>query len=156
MNRVHIFFLLLATATVFAACSTIKPLEYRGYSDFVIGNLSGSPSVQTNIQLYNPNKTGATLKATEIHVFVNEKELGDVFLTQKVKMKGGETFTLPITFSTTYPRLAAVAVSDLGGFLKGEQVPYSVEGYFTVQKFVFKKKYAFTFDDKLEKTNLKF
>lgn len=154
-----IFRLILFTlfiTLVITSCTSIKPLEYRGHSDFTIANLTGNPTIKTDIQLYNPNKSGIKLKSTDITVFVNAKELGNVLLTEPVKIKGQSTFTLPFIFTTSYPKLAAVAISDLGGFLKGDDVPYSVDGYFIVQKFLYKKKIPFTFDDKVQKANLKF
>lgn len=87
---------------VITSCTSIKPLEYRGHSDFTISNLSGTPTIKTDIQLYNPNKSGIKLKSTEITVFVNAKELGNVILTEPVKIKGQSTFTLPFIFTTSY------------------------------------------------------
>lgn len=150
------FFGLIFILTLFSACGSIQPLAYRGHDDFVISNISGNPKVTTDIRLYNPNKAGATLKVTELTVFVNNKDIGKVLLTEPVKMKAQQEFILPFEFSTTYPKLAAVAISDLGGFLLGDEIPYKVEGYFVIQKCIFKKKYPFVFEDALRKNDLKY
>lgn len=154
MKRLRITIICISVFAV--SCAGIKPLEYRGHSDFSIDNISGNPTVKTDLRLYNPNRIGVKLKTTELIVFVNKKELGDAMLTSPVKIKGRSDFSLPFAFTTSYPKLAAVAVSDLGGFLKGDAVPYHIEGQFSIQKFFITRKISFTYRDTLQKTDLKY
>jgi LEA14-like dessication related protein len=132
------------------SCTTTKPLEYGGYENLRISNVSTDPTVNVDVKLYNPNPVGLNIKAVSMMLEVDDKNIGNIDLDQSVKIKSKQEFTLPFTFSSTLPQVATLSTPALKNFFTGGEVPLKLSGTFTLQKFfLFKRTYDFEYKDNL-------
>ena len=138
------------------ACSTTQSLQYKGYDNFTVSGIPASPKIDVNLQLFNPNKLGVTLRNCDLTLQVNAKQLGQLSIPDKVKIKRESDFSLPVEFSTTLPQMGSILSGGLKSFLGHEDIPMDVQGAFTLQKFIFfRKTFQFTYSDTLNIKSLK-
>ena len=76
----------LISVMIFSSCSSFIPLEYKGYNDLTVTTISDTPTVNINLNLYNPNPIGAKLKNIDMTVSIEENEIGTACLDKPVKI----------------------------------------------------------------------
>ncbi|MBS1778264.1 MAG: LEA type 2 family protein [Bacteroidetes bacterium] len=89
-----------------ASCASPKDLEYQDVKNFSVSKISLNPEIGMDVQFYNPNKYGMTLKDANIDLYINDKLVGHAYTEDKYKVPAADTFLLPV-------KLAA----DLSGVL---------------------------------------
>ena len=80
-----------------ASCSQPQQLVYQDVKNFRIGKLSlDQPEVGMDIQFYNPNNFGLTLKDATIDVYINNQFIGKAALSNTFEVPATNTFLMPV------------------------------------------------------------
>jgi LEA14-like dessication related protein len=93
------------------ACSSPKELIYQDVKNFKVMEISMQPKVGLDVQFYNPNKSGLTLKDGDIDVFINDKFIGKATLDDKFEIDGLDTFLLPVILKADLNNIIPNALS---------------------------------------------
>lgn len=105
MNKIAVFF--CALVIILASCAQPKDLVYQGVENFKIRSVGFSKTeLGADIKFYNPNSYPMTLKDANADVFVNNKFIGKVALSETFNIPRRDTFLLPVSLN-----------ADLGGVL---------------------------------------
>jgi LEA14-like dessication related protein len=82
------------------ACSQPKQLQYQDVKNFRIENLNFTkPEIGMDIQFYNPNSFGLSLKDASIDVYINDKLIGNASMSTSFSVPALDTFLMPVTLS---------------------------------------------------------
>lgn len=82
------------------SCTQPKQLVYQDVKNFRVGNLSLSqPEVGMDLQFYNPNSYGLTLKDANIDVYINNQLIGKAALSNTFEVPGLDTFLMPVVLT---------------------------------------------------------
>lgn len=146
--------ILCLTCLFITACAPLKPLEFRSLSDFRVSNLTSSPELSINLNLYNPNSVGGKVKDFHLDIFLGEIPLAAIQL-QNVHMPSRSDFTLPLTTNASYQELIKFLPSGIASFNSGKEIPVKLNGSVTVKKFIFKKTLPFEFQDSINTKDIK-
>lgn len=89
--------IMVLSVVLFAACASPKDLVYQDVKNFRVGKISMRPEVGMDVQFYNPNKYGMTLKDANVDLYINNKLAGHAMLDKKFHVPASSTFLLPVT-----------------------------------------------------------
>lgn len=104
--------------------------------------ISLQPKIGMDVEFYNPNKSGMTLKDADIDLYINDKFVGKAFLEDKYDVPGLDTFLLPVSLKADLKNVLPNALSlaldkevkvGLKGFVKAGRgvfisIPINYEG----------------------------
>jgi len=82
------------------SCATqneVRNLEYQEVKNFRLTKLDLKPEVGMDVQFYNPNTFGLTLKDANIELYINNAHIGKAFISQSFNVPGKDTFLMPVT-----------------------------------------------------------
>jgi LEA14-like dessication related protein len=128
------FVILLSAFLLFAiSCGNPKNLVYQDVRNFTVQKLSLTPEIGMDIQFYNPNNFGLTMKDADINVYMNDKFIGNAKLTRSYKVPGLDTFLLPVTFSADLQGVISNAIV----LLSNKEVDIKLQGNVKAGKGVF-------------------
>ncbi|MBC8173351.1 MAG: LEA type 2 family protein [Chitinophagales bacterium] len=143
------------TMTFLVSCSSIIPLEYRGFQQIKVSESQAEPVINIDMHLHNPNPVGVKIKEMQMHIKVQNQEVGMAGIEDALRIKRRSDFTLPITVQTTYAQLGDVLKNAAGTFLSGKEIPVEVNGTITIKKFIFfKRTYDFIFTENVNASEL--
>lgn len=141
----------IAFCLLCASCASTQELQYKGFDDFTVTNILKEPKVQMDLNLYNPNPIGGTIRNMEINIAVDQKTLGSVSLDDKVRIKKQAAFTMPISFTTSVSEMGGILSAGLKSFVGQDEMPLGISGEITIQKFlVFRKTFSFEYKDGID------
>lgn len=92
-------------------CASPKELVYRDVKNFRVMEISLQPKVGMDVEFYNPNKTGMTLKDADIDLYVNDLFVGKATLNDKYEVPGLDTFLLPVVMKADLKNVLPNALS---------------------------------------------
>lgn len=99
------------SALFLASCASPQDLVYQDVKNFRVGKISLNPEVGMDVQFYNPNKYGMTLKDAAIDLYINDKLVGHAVLDKKFNVPASSTFLLPVTLIADLKSVLPNAVS---------------------------------------------
>lgn len=140
-NKYHIAVCL--SLAVFTSCITVKPVEVKNVDNLQLTGITSQPAVQFDVNIHNPNNFGLTLKEFQSTAFLGDKRLTDIFISKKLRIGANSDVSIPLQ---TQPSLNDIAGMLLSG---NSSKDVKVDGYITVRKFIFKKKFPFSVRTKL-------
>ena len=91
--------LILLTLLLFG-CANPKDLIYRDVKNFNVNKISLTPEIGLDVEFYNPNTYGMTLKDASIDLYINDKLVGHATMEEKFKVPASATFLLPVKLNT--------------------------------------------------------
>lgn len=111
-------------ALVLMSCANPRDLVYQDVKNFSIKELSMKPRVGLDVQFYNPNKFGMTMKDADVFLYLNGKLVGNAKLDQAYDVPANDTFLLPVTLVADLEQvlpnaLAILANNSIDVELKG-------------------------------------
>jgi LEA14-like dessication related protein len=136
-------FLSVSILVLFSSCISLKPVTVTGVDNVQAEDILLYPKISFNVNLHNPNNFGLTLKEFKTSAYFNDKVLTDVFTASKIRIARNSNVAIPLQ---TQPSIKELMTTYLTGKLKGN---IKVEGYITVSKFLFRKKFPFSITTKL-------
>lgn len=94
ITKIILFVFILLSINIFAEPSAP---EYIRTKDWKIEKLeTGNLVLTAKAVFYNPNKSKAKLRDVNLDVYVNDKYIGKVLQTYKIKIKGKSSFDIPL------------------------------------------------------------
>lgn len=96
-----------------AACSNPQELVYQDVKNFRLMEVSMKPKVGMDVQFYNPNKYGMTMKDANVNLFVNGEHVGNAVLDRSYDVPGRDTFLLPVTLKADLEKILPNALAIL-------------------------------------------
>lgn len=99
MKRIELLLMIVISAALLTSCASPKDLVYQDVKNFRVNKISMHPEIGMDVQFYNPNKHGMTLKNADVNLYINEKLVGKAFLEQKYEVPGLDTFLLPVALN---------------------------------------------------------
>ncbi len=123
----------LVICILFASCANPKNLVYQDVQNFRILNLSLQPDIGMDIQFYNPNSFGVTMKDADINVFINDKLIGNGRLQRTYNVPAADTFLLPVALKADLKSL----FSNTYSILSNRQVSIKLQGHVKAGKGVY-------------------
>ncbi|MEO6166815.1 MAG: hypothetical protein ABIO98_04790, partial [Chitinophagales bacterium] len=89
------FLFLVTSLFVCASCSSLKPLEYRSLNNFNVSNVTSTPQLTFDLNLFNPNTVGAKLKDFNVELELNGVKLATASLADVSHAGAQSAFTVP-------------------------------------------------------------
>lgn len=104
------------SALFLASCASPQDLVYQDVKNFRVSKISLNPEVGMDVQFYNPNKYGMTLKDADVDLYINNKLVGHAMLDKKFNVPASSTFLLPVTLiadlKSVLPNAVALMSND--------------------------------------------
>ncbi len=97
MKRSYWYLVFFSLVVAFTSCTQPRQLMYQDVRNFRLGNISlDRPQVGMDLQFYNPNPFGLTLKDANINVYINNSFVGAATLANTFDVPGLDTFLVPV------------------------------------------------------------
>lgn len=111
MKNIRILFsILFLGLIVFTGCANPKELVYQDVKNFKVKELSLKPMIGMDVQFYNPNKYGMTMKDADVNLYLNGKLVGNAKLAETYNVPANDTFLLPINLKADLQSVLANAL----------------------------------------------
>lgn len=133
MKRIELLLMIVISAALLTSCASPKDLVYQDVKNFRVNKISMHPEIGMDVQFYNPNKHGMTLKNADVNLYSNEKLVGKAFLEQKYEVPGLDTFLLPVALNAD---LKGVISNGLE-LMANKEVNVRLEGFVKAGKGVY-------------------
>ena len=142
--KIHFFAVVITAVMLLSGCVSIQPVTISGVNNFQVEDVLLSPKVSFDVNLHNPNSFGLTLKEFKSSAYLDDKLMTDVFIEKKIYVGANSDVAIPLK---SQPSIQDIITTYFGGGKTKGNV--RVEGYVTVSKFIFKKKFPFSLTTKL-------
>lgn len=116
-----------------AACANPRQLEYQDVKNFRLLELSMQPTVGMDVQFYNPNTFGMTMKDANIDLYLNGKLVGKATLAESYQVRGLDTFLLPVNLKADLQQVLPNALA----ILANNKIDVELKGYVKAGRGVF-------------------
>jgi LEA14-like dessication related protein len=128
INRLKKYIYIVSILLLFTSCSLFKDIKINAVKDISPSIENKAIIINTSVEVKNPNFYRVAIKSTDLQVFLDDKELGNIELLDKVlfKKKTTDTYALKLKM-----KLADGAL-------------------FTILRNVFKKEVTLTFKGKIK------
>lgn len=118
------YFYGLIVSLFLTSCSNPQDLVYQDVKNFRLLEISMKPKIGMDVQFYNPNKYGMTMKDADVDLYVNGKLVGNAKLANSYNVPGLDTFLLPVNLVADLKQvlpnaLAIIANNKVDVELKG-------------------------------------
>lgn len=133
MKRVTLLILIPLFVLAFFSCANPKDLVYQDVKNFRLMELSMKPKVGMDVQFFNPNKFGMTMKDADIDLYVNGKLVGKAKLANTYNVPANDTFLLPVNLTADLQQILPNAMA----ILANNTVDVELKGYVKAGRGVF-------------------
>ncbi len=108
-----------------AACTAPKPLEYRAIKSFSLQQSGLSKTVLSlDLLAYNPNTYRLKLKNMKADVFINQRLVGQAYVSEKITVPAHDTGHLSIQISADPVEIMPGAIQ----YMLGNEVMVKIKG----------------------------
>lgn len=125
--------LLLLPVLLLTSCANPKDLVYQDVKNFRLMELSMKPKVGMDVQFFNPNKFGMTMKDADIDLYLNGKLVGKAKLAETYNVPANDTFLLPVNLTADLQQILPNAMA----ILANNSVDVELKGYVKAGRGVF-------------------
>lgn len=133
MNKRIIYILILPVLFLLASCGNPQELEYQDVRNFRVEELSMTPQIGMDVQFYNPNKFGMSMKDGMIDVFINQKQIGTATLQRSYDVPAADTFLVPVSLKADLKSVVANSLT----LLTNQTVMVELKGHVKAGRGVF-------------------
>jgi LEA14-like dessication related protein len=120
------FLFILTAFVLFTGCATFQEPEFRGSEGVKMDKLDGKEiTLSAKVKVYNPNWYALKIKPSTVEVYLEDKLMGTVELTEKVKMKAKQESSLSLPLLAT---LEEGAMFTALRYATKEQVKVRIKG----------------------------
>ena len=148
LNNVVKSFVVFLGTLFFISCAPLKPIQFLSVTDLEVENVLASPTVKANINLYNPNSVGGTIRDFQLDVSLGGTQLTTLSV-QKQRMPSNKTFSVPLDVSIPYSQLVKFIPLSLTSIQGGKDIQVELKGTVTIKKFLLKKTFPLEYQDKI-------
>lgn len=133
MKRITLLILIPLIVLAFFSCANPKDLVYQDVKNFRLMELSMKPKVGMDVQFFNPNKFGMTMKDADIDLYLNGKLVGKAKLANTYNVPANDTFLLPVNLTADLQQILPNAMA----ILANNSVDVELKGYVKAGRGVF-------------------
>jgi LEA14-like dessication related protein len=109
-----LFLVLMLVAALFSSCSQPKSLVYQDVRNFRIHKVDlQRATIVLDLQFYNPNNYGLSLKNGDLDAYLNNRYLGKASLDERVSVPASDTFILPVSITADLTSIVTNAIDLL-------------------------------------------
>ena len=134
------------SSLLIVSCAPLKPVEFRSVSDLKVTNPVLSPQVSANVNFFNPNSVGCTIKNLSVDVSLSSIPLTTISF-QNQHLPSNQEFSLPVSTSIPYSQLIKFIPLGISSLQGGKDIPLEVKGNVTVKKFLYKRTFPLEYHD---------
>ena len=129
-NFIRVGFFLMTVSLLIQSCSTPKErIVLRQVKD-VVADATSDPKLKAQAVFFNPNPQQGKLKSIKVDIYVNEKKVGVVDQTMKIKIPAKGEFTVPLEVGLNMKELGFM--DTVFGMLGGKKFDIRYEGHLKV------------------------
>lgn len=129
-NFIRAGFILITVSLLFQSCSAPKErIVLRQVKD-VVADATSDPKLKAQAVFFNPNPQQGKLKSIQVDIYVNEKKVGVVDQTMKIKIPAKGEFTVPLEVGLNMKELGFM--DTVFGMLGGKKFDIRYEGHLKV------------------------
>ncbi len=104
-SAIH-WIIILLIITIFAGCSSIKPCKVTRVVNFSIAESKGfGVTINTELELENPNRSSLTIKKADIDVFVEGVFLGKLIVPENFTIPANKVFLTHLQIDVSFNSL---------------------------------------------------
>lgn len=96
---------------ILASCANPKDLVYQDVKNFRVNSISLNPDIGMDVQFYNPNKFGMTMKDADVNLYINGELVGHATLEDSYKVQGLDTFLLPVNLKANLENILSNSIA---------------------------------------------
>lgn len=101
-----------ALPVLLLSCSKPKPLVYRDIKNVRVHNMDfRQATIVLDLQFYNPNGYGLSLKNGDLDAYISDKYIGKATLDERTMIPARDTFVLPVSVTANLGSLLNNAIS---------------------------------------------
>lgn len=131
---------------LFTSCVTIQAPQVKRVTNLqTSGLLSGTPTVNFEIQLYNPNSVSLTLTNFSVNVNYGTASLATINTDTTQQIGAMSNFTVPLSFQPTAQQISNILQSGSAILNQTGGARLNGKGTIYLQKFIFGKTFDFSF-----------
>lgn len=120
------FLFILTAFVLLTGCATFQEPEFRGSEGVKMDKMDGKEiTLSANVKVYNPNWYALKIKPSTVDVYLEDKLMGTIELTKKVKMKAKQESSLSLPLLAT---LEDGAMFTALRYAKKDQVKVRIKG----------------------------
>lgn len=137
MKRIYylsfVMMLAIAATVLVMSCANPRQLEYQDVKNFRINEISMNPKIGMDVQFYNPNTFGMTMKDANIDLYLNGKFAGNAKLATSYDVPGQDTFLLPVNLTADLKQILPNALA----IIVNKKIDVELKGYVKAGRGVF-------------------
>ena len=131
---------------LFTSCVVLQAPQVKRVTNLqTSGLLSGTPTVNFEIQLYNPNSVSLTLTNFSVNVNYGTASLATINTDTTQQIGAMSNFTVPLSFQPTAQQISNILQSGSGILNQTGSAKLNGKGTIHLQKFIFGKTFDFSF-----------
>jgi hypothetical protein len=150
MSRPASIYILLFLLVSFTSCLSVKPLEFKKAENVTLTGTAADPQISFNITGRNPNNWSFKLKELQTIVTIDGQTFVNMQSDSVIRLKKDADFSIPASVKAPQGDLMKILSSGLSMFLSGNQIPLEIKGDFVLKKFLFRRKFSFEFNEKID------
>lgn len=148
--KINSSFILLLSMCAFSSCK-IQDLEYKRIENLKFSLNNSAPEVKFDIICFNPNTVGCRVKDMSCHVINNNDTIAYAFSNNRLRINPNIEVKIPVTSYVSPTSILKLGSKSLFG---GTDIPIQLSGVITIEKFIFKKKYRYNVNEKINSRQL--
>ncbi|MDP4827216.1 MAG: LEA type 2 family protein [Flavobacteriales bacterium] len=148
ISRVALLFLVMSTMV---SCKFYKDVEVLDVEDVNITKFNKDlVEAEITLRIKNPNWYAVTLTQSDIDVFVNQKEMGKVMLTEKVKLPSKSVNSRKLVLRGNYKDIKGSFLDNLLSLLFANKADFQAKGFVTGKALLVKRKVPVDFSESID------
>lgn len=134
--KIKYYILMILTSVAFIVFASPSAPEYIRTKDWKIEKLkSGNLVFTAKAVFYNPNKAKTKLREVNLDVYVNDKYIGKVLQTEKIKINGQSSFDIPLQMEFNLKDSGLGIIESLFTLITNKKFIVDMKGYIKMNVF---------------------
>ncbi len=147
-------YILPALLVSFTSCMSVKQLQFAGAEHIAVSKEGDHAQINFNIIGHNPNNVSFKLSELQTKITINGQSFANLQSDSVMRLKRNTDFSIPASAKASQEDLMKIVSSGLALLLNGDKVEVEINGDFTLKKFLFRKKFSFQLNEKIDQKML--
>lgn len=148
--KINTALIILLCICCFSACK-IQDLEYQRIENLQFSLNNSVPEVKFDIICFNPNTVGCRVKDMTCHVINNNDTIAYAFSKDRLRINPNIEVKIPVVSYVSPTSILKLGSKSLFG---GTDIPIQLSGVITIEKFIFRRKYRYNVNEKINSRQL--
>jgi LEA14-like dessication related protein len=147
--------LLILIGLTGSGCLTMKSVSIRSLEDLRLEMDAGTPTLRFGLRVENSNNWGVRLLEAETGLLLDNQTVGQAKASERMKIRRHSETLVPVTIRTSYSDLLRLLPQGLDLLSGNRAVEGRARGSLKVGKFIFSKRIAFDYGERIDEQKLK-